>query len=108
MDRKSPTFRSASFDAEEFADCPVDPIDRDLQATLISYETFDLVCRESPGSQVEQGIKAGGTAEYAKDLAAMNERIARLVVPLRSARKPGGKLTETGRSVTLEASPPAS
>lgn len=90
MDRKSPAFKPASFDAEEFASDPIDPTDCGLQAALIPYDTFDLVCCESSDSQVEQGVNVGVTAEYAKDLAVMSERIARLVPP-RSARKLGGK-----------------
>jgi len=86
MDRISYTFRSASFDAEEFADGPVDPPDEGPQSTRIAYEAFDLVCRESSDDQTPQSIRAGMTTEYAKDLAAMNERLARLVAPLRPAR----------------------
>ncbi len=97
MNRMSRTFKPASFDAEEFADEPLDPTDRGSPATLITYEAFDLVCCESPDSQVAGGINAGVTAEYARDLAAMNERIAGLAVPPRSSRRLGDKPTEASR-----------
>jgi hypothetical protein len=89
MDKTFATFRSASFDAEEFADYPAGPPDSDPEATLVSFEALDLVCHECPDSRAEQGIQALGATELAQDLAAVNERIEKLVPSLRGARRLG-------------------
>jgi hypothetical protein len=84
MDRTFPTFQSASFDAEEFADYPADPTESGQEAALIPFEALDLVCPE-------QGVGALGATELAQDLAAVNERIEKVVPSLRGARKLGGE-----------------
>lgn len=92
MNRIFPTFQSASFDAEEFADYPVDPTDSGEQAALLPFEASGFVCDEHLERQAGQGVGAFGVTDLAQDLAAVNERIAKLVLPLRGARKSGDKL----------------
>jgi hypothetical protein len=94
-DPKSPVVGELVFDGSEFNAYVVDLPQGACRGKLTAREGFEEACKELFANQADHGTRAGITADDATDLAAANERIARIDAFLPALLKAAELLTET-------------